>query len=367
MSGSSEAFYFFKGRVALYALLKAMGIGPEDEVLVPGFTCVVVPNAVLYLGAKPVFVDIEASTYNMDTGKLDELITGKTRAIIAQHTFGIPADMDSIVGKAKARGLYVIEDSCHAIGSKYKGGETGSFGDAAFFSSQWSKPVTTGLGGWAVVRDEALRKNMRKVYDGFKEPSPGEIAIIRLQYLVFSRLVRPSLFWFAQGAYRRLSGLGLAIGSSEKKELESEMPAGYEKKMSGWQRKLLKKKLSEIHRSITHRKTVVSLYEGFLKEAGVGTVFVPVGAEPVFLRYPVMVKDKMKALGEARKRRIEIGDWFLSPVHPCLGGWKRAGYEEGMCPVSEEVSRHVVNLPTHLRIGEREIEKIVDFIVEQNG
>ena len=126
-------FYFFKGRVALYAILKSIGIGQGDEVILPGFTCVVVPNAITYLGAKPVYIDIASVTFNIDPSKIEEKITEKTRAIIAQHTFGIPAEMDIIMEMAKKYNLYVIEDSCHAIGSKYKGKEIGTFGDASFF------------------------------------------------------------------------------------------------------------------------------------------------------------------------------------------------------------------------------------------
>lgn len=110
-NGKSNTFYFFKGRIALYAILKAMGVKAGDEVIIPGFTCVVVPNAVLYLGAKPVYVDIEAHTYNINTKRIEEKITEKTKAIIAQHTFGIPAEMDKILEIAKKHNLYVVEDS----------------------------------------------------------------------------------------------------------------------------------------------------------------------------------------------------------------------------------------------------------------
>ena len=157
---TGDRFYFFKGRVALYAILKSMGITTGDEIILPGFTCVVVANAILYLGARPVYVDIDPSTYNIDAEKIGEKITDKTKAIIAQHTFGIPADMNKITAIAKENSLYVIEDSCHAVGSRYMGREVGTFGDAAFFSSQWSKPLTTGLGGWAVINNGLLLQNM---------------------------------------------------------------------------------------------------------------------------------------------------------------------------------------------------------------
>lgn len=366
---TENTFYFFKGRVALYAILKAIGIKQGDEVILPGFTCVAVPNAIIYLGAKPVYIDIDRKTFNIDFLKLKEkLITShsssaaKPKALIVQHTFGIPAEMDSILKIAKKYNLYVIEDSCHAIGSKYRGKEVGTFGDAAFFSSQWSKPVTTGLGGWAVLNNPELKTKMDELYLDFICPSFKEAVLLRLQYLIYSKLFRPSTFWFAQSTYRMLSRFGIALGSSSNEELECKMPGGYEKKMSPWQRNLLEKELAKIHKYIEHRKEITSLYEELLKKKGIKTIKLPEHYNPVFLRYPVLVKDKIKVLEDAKKKRMEIGDWFVSPVHPNLTGWEKAGYQKGMCPIAEDVCERVINLPTHSRIGEREAIHIVEFI-----
>jgi perosamine synthetase len=357
-----DSFFFFKGRVALYAILKTIGIQLGDEVILPGFTCVVVPNAITYLGARPIYVDINPETYNIDPQKIEEKITGKTKAIIVQHTFGIPAEMDKIMDIAKKYNLYVIEDSCHAIGSKYKDKEVGTFGDAAFFSSQWSKPLTTGLGGWAIVNNLELKEGLDKIYPQFMSPSLKEVLLLRLQYFIYSKLFKPSLFWFTQNTYRKLSRLGITIGSSSNKELECEMPDGYGKKMSQWQRDLLEKKFMEINRAINHRRWVTSLYEEQLAQKGMKTVVLPKEYEPVFLRYPLLVKNKIEVLSEAQKRRIEIGDWFVSPVHPNLIGWEKVGYQKGMCPIAERICEYIINLPTSQEVGAGEIDRIVDFI-----
>lgn len=364
-----KRYYFFKGRVALYAILKAIGIRSGDEVILPGFTCVVVPNAITYLGAKPVYVDIDPETFNIDVSKLEEkLITHhlssatQPKAIIVQHTFGIPAEMDKIIEIAKKYNIYVIEDSCHALGSRYKGKEVGTIGDAAFFSSQWSKPFTTGLGGWAVINNFELKEKLEKIYQQFIYPTYKEVLLLRLQYLTYSRLFKPSLFWFTQNTYRTLSRLGITIGSSSNKELECEMPDGFEKKMSQWQRSLLEKKFVDIKRVIDHRRWISSLYEHLLKQKGIKTVDLPEDCDPVFLRYPLLVKNKKGVLNEAKKRRIEIGDWFLSPVHPNLNGWEKAGYQKGMCPIAEKICEHIINLPTHQGINEKDARKVTEFI-----
>lgn len=360
-------YYFFKGRVALYAILKAMGVGPKDEVILPGFTCIVVPNAVVYLGGKPVYVDIDANTYNIDPTLIEERITPHTKVIIAQHTFGIPAPMDKIVEIAERHGLFVIEDSCHAIGSKFRGREVGTLGDAAFFSSQWSKPVTTGLGGWATVNNENILTRMNKTYAGFITPSPKEEILLRLQHLIYIKVFRPSLFWFVRDLYRNLSYLGITIGSSSREELKCRMPEEYEKKMSRWQCSLLEKKLREIKRINHHRKWVVSLYENFLRDNAMKTVSLPEEYEPIFLRYPLRLNDKNSALQEARKRKIELGEWFLSPVHPNSDGWEQVNYRKGMCPIAETVCNQIINLPTHEGIGKKEVEHTMNFLARVLG
>lgn len=355
-------YAFFKGRVAFYAILKAIGVRAGDEVILPGFTCVVIPNAIIYHCAKPVYVDINSETFNIDPQLIEEKITEKTKAIIAQHTFGIPADMNKILHIAKKHNLFVIEDSCHALGSKYKGKEVGSFGDAAFFSSQWSKPVTTGLGGWAVINNQALRERMERIYHELSLPSNKDVLILKLQYHLYSKFFKPNLFWFARNAYRLFAKAGLAIGSSSNDELESRMPQAYQKKMSLWQENLLNLKLANINDIIEHRQWITSIYNKSLLEKGIVSIKSSEDYDPVFLRYPVMVHDKRKVLDEARRKRIELGDWFLSPVHPNLERWERVSYQKGMCPNAEKTCKHIINLPTHKRIAEEDAFKIADFI-----
>lgn len=355
-------FYFFKGRVALYAILKALGVKSGDEVIIPGFTCVAVPNAIAYLGAKPVYADICPDGYNIDPVDINKKITGKTRAVIAQHTFGIPADMDPIADITKKNRLYLVEDACHSLGSKYKGRDAGALGDAAFFSSQWSKPATTGLGGWAKSNNLKVKWRLAQEYDEIPRPSIKESSVLRTLYVLHEHFFPQPLFWIARDAYRALSKTGLAIGSSTNEELSYRMPEGYLKKMSKWQTKALEKKLAGIDGLIEHRKWVVSQYYKMLPQAGFSPAVPPKGCEPVFLRYPVSVGDKNGVLESARLNRIELGDWFVSPVHPNLTGWEKIGYEKGMCPNAEMACSQTINLPTHARIGMKEIERSINFL-----
>jgi len=297
----SNSFFFFKGRVGLYATLKAMGIQKDDEVILPGFTCVVVPNAILYCGAKPVYVDIEPKTYNINPELIESKITSKTKAIIAQHTFGIPAKMDKIIAIARKYNLYVIEDSCHAIGSKYKGKEVGSFGDAAFFSSQWSKPVTTGLGGWVKINNESIFSKLNEIYKTLKEPKLKEEISLASQYLLYNIFITPKSYLFIKKIYSFLYSKGIITGSSSPEELNCLLPMEYAKKMSNWQKKTLEKKIKNIDNIIKHRKFAMQRYEEELKKIGYSTNIFSNDYDIVYLRYPLLVKNKKKILQDALK------------------------------------------------------------------
>ena len=368
-SPPADIFTFFKGRVALHAILQAAGIGAGDQVLLPGYTCVVVPNAVLYRGAEPVYLDIAADTYNIDlaaaeAGAGTRWDPRRARVLIVQHTYGIPCDMDAVADFARRHDLLVIEDACHTLGSTYRGRPVGGFGQAAFYSSQWSKPVTTGLGGWAVVNDPALRERVREVAAGYRAPRASEVWLLYLQHLVYGVVFRPSLFWIIQDLYRRLGDLGLVIGSSTGTELACEMPADYEKLMGAPQRRRLLHLLRRSAEMIAERRRHTAVIVEALQAAGLPTVRLPDAYDPVYLRYPLQVGNKDAVLARARHRRIQLGDWFLSPVHPNRQSWEAAGYRAGLCPVAETVSRRTVNIPTGGGIRHRDLERTVAFLAE---
>ncbi len=360
---------FFKGRVALHAILKAAGIGPGDQVLLPGYTCVVVPNAINYTGAEPVYLDIEPATYNLDPRGLaaDSPSHGdpnRIRAIIVQHTYGIPCPMDQVRDFASRHNLLIIEDACHTLGSTWKGQAVGTMGDAAFFSSQWSKPVTTGLGGWAQINNEDLDQALMMILDQYHRPGLGTAILLEIQYMAFSLLNHPRLFWSLQRLYRTLGRLGLAISSSTGDELACELPEDYQRTMHPFQQRRLRRLLRRAQQSVADRKCNTAVIEEALTAAGIPTVPTTPDQDVVFLRYPVPVQHKSHALREAQSRRIKLGDWFLSPIHPNLEKWELAGYRPGSCPVAEWASRHVVNIPTDPGISSRELRRSVAFLRE---
>jgi perosamine synthetase len=149
------------GTAALHLIVKALGIGPGEEVLVPSFTFAASVNAFLYEGAVPVFVELEPDTCNLDIQDLELRITPRTRAIMAVDVFGHPADWDGLDRVAARHGLAVIDDCCEAIGAAYKGRRLGSFGAAGAFAFYPNKQMTTGEGGMIVTNDDRLAEHCR--------------------------------------------------------------------------------------------------------------------------------------------------------------------------------------------------------------
>ncbi len=149
------------GTAGLHLSLQALGIGSGDEVIVPSFAFIAAANAIRHGGATPVFGDIDPITLNLSVESIRQVLTPKTRAIMLVHTFGYPADLDSILNMARQHDLFVIEDACEAIGAEYRGQKVGSFGDVGVFSFYPNKPMTTGEGGMLVTRNGELAQTVR--------------------------------------------------------------------------------------------------------------------------------------------------------------------------------------------------------------
>jgi len=358
---------FIKGRVALYAILRAMGCAEGDEVVMPGFTCVVVAGAIRYTGAKPVFYDIDKATLQGDPNSAVKAITPRTRAVIVQHNFGGIAPLGELLGVCSERGVSIIEDCAHAIGAIHDRNPVGTIGDAAFCSLQWSKPTTTGLGGIARCKDSELARKVRGLAaKEFCEPPILTTTYLRILSSAYRRFYKPSWYWRAQGIYRWAGRAGLVQGSSSDEELNTDsMPRGYRSRFGSSRSRSLKKALEGLPNLLAHRRKIHRLYRARL--ANLGTWLPPEDAEGSLggaLRFPLLVSNRDSLLSWARTERIELGDWFNASLHPHGCEPAAFGYRSGECPVAEQVANQVVNLPTHLQVDEQEVERILEFVVK---
>ena len=150
---------------ALHLSLAALGFGPGDEAIVPAFTWISTANVVEHLGGKVVFCDVDLETFNLDVRQVESKITGRTKAILPVHLFGLAADMDPIVELARKHNLWIVEDAACGFGSKYQGSHVGTIGDAGCFSFHPRKAITTGEGGMVTTNDDSLAEKIRRLRD----------------------------------------------------------------------------------------------------------------------------------------------------------------------------------------------------------
>jgi dTDP-4-amino-4,6-dideoxygalactose transaminase len=360
--GSPGCFLLAKGRVGLYVGLRALGLPPGSKVLMPGYTCVVVPSAVQYAGLRPAYVDVDPRTYNIAPALLKEA-PRDVSAVVVQHTYGIPADVAAVGRWAASGNLPMIEDCCHAFGTRVDGRLCGAVGDFAFMSGQWNKPFSTGLGGMLLVNKAALAERVQRILDEEAvAPGPLKSLVLAGQLLAHDLLVRPSTAGRLMQWYRRFTRWGLAVGSSSESELKGEMPKRYLATMAECQARRGLRELRRIQENISHRKRMTAFYHAELPRLGFAPLGVPAAEDMPLLRYPLRVANKEEVLVRAVDARVEIGSWFEIPLHPAGTRMEDFGYIEGMCPEAERASREVVNLPTHLKVDQRTAEKTLDFL-----
>ena len=180
--GVPHAVALSSGTAGLHLGLLALGIGEGDEVILPSFTFIAAANAVLHARARPVFVDVDAHSLNLDPEKVERAITPRTRAILAVHTFGVPADMAPLMAIARKHGLRVIEDACEAIGAEYRGQRVGGLADLGVFAFYPNKPITTGEGGMVTTRDAGVAETIRALRNQGRRPGDGWLGHSLLGY-----------------------------------------------------------------------------------------------------------------------------------------------------------------------------------------
>jgi dTDP-4-amino-4,6-dideoxygalactose transaminase len=356
---ANQIFLYWKGRVALYAILKAMDIKEGDEVIVPAFTCVVVPNAILYLKAKPVYVDISADNYNMNIDLLENSITDKTKVILCQNTFGLSSNIKQILRIAKKYNLFTIEDCAHGFGGYYDGKPNGSYCDAAFYSTQWNKPFSTGIGGFLVVNENELNDSVRLLEQQKVKPTFKEHIYLSSLLILNKYLINRFTYWFLLKLYRVLSKKNLVIGSNRGEELsEVRMHDNYFKDISSVQVKAGLKELTRLNNLNRLRIKNAKAYTNFLKSKYKTYVNEKLFENHLFLKYPILVKDRDFFLRLAEEDKISLGDWFLSPLHPVREKLEQWEMKREMYPVANQISEKILNLPTDVKVN----TQVIDFL-----
>ena len=272
----SHAASVCNGTVALHVALIALGVGKDDEVIVPTLTYIASVNAIAYTGAKPVFVDSLPDTWQIDIEDVKKKITSKTKAIMAVHLYGHPCKMDKLVKIAKENNLFLIEDCAEAIGTKYKGKHVGTFGDISTFSFFGNKTITCGEGGMVVTNDETLHDRLIR-YKG-------------------QGLAKDREYWHDVVGYNyRMTNIQAAIGLAQLEQVETFLTK--KKQIANWYKERLNGLPVEFHKEcgdvnhsywmcsiLTDKAEIRDELRKFLKEEGIETrpLFYPVHTMPMY-------------------------------------------------------------------------------------
>jgi perosamine synthetase len=324
--GVSHGIATTSGTTALHLALASLGVGPGDEVILPSFTMMSTAFAVIYCGARPVLVDAEPDTWNMNPDLIEEKITRRTKVLLPVHLYGHPCDMDPILRLARLHDLSVVEDAAEAHGAEYRRRKAGSIGDIGCFSFYANKIITCGEGGMVVTKDDAIAEKARSLKD-----------------LAFDR---------------------------ERRFLHTDI--GYNYRMTNIQAAIGLAQLERIDEMVERRRNHAMRYNQLL--AGVPGIQRPVEmpwARNVYWMYSLLIHDEfgmgreelMKLLEE---RGVESRTFFF-PMHEQPVFRRMKIFPDGRYPVAENLGRRGLYLPSSSGLSDDEIRYVCDVLIEAAG
>jgi dTDP-4-amino-4,6-dideoxygalactose transaminase len=305
------------GTEALWLALLGLGIGPGDEVITAPNTFIATAEAISFCGAKPIFVDVDENTYNMNPALVEETITPRTKAIIPVHLFGQMADMDPIMEISKKRGIFVIEDAAQAHGAEYKGRRAGSIGDAGCFSFYPGKNLGAyGEAGAVVTNDEELDQKIRMLRDH------GQAKKYHHTYI------------------------------------------GWNSRMDGIQGAILSVKLKHLEKWTESRRRNAKIYDELLQE--VPEVVTPqemTYGKHVYHLFAIRTAERDRMIAALAEKEIFCGIHYPIPVH-LLDAYKSLNLRKGSFPVAEKSASEFVSLPMFPELTREKIEFVVRGVKE---
>jgi len=320
--GLARAVAVNSGTSALHLLVRALGLGPGDEMITSPFTFIASANCALFEGARPVFVDIDETTWNMDAERIEPAVTGNTKLLLPVHIFGRPMPMDRVMEIGLARGIPVVEDACESIGATYQGRLAGAFGLATTFAFYPNKQMTTGEGGMIVTDDEPLADLCVSLRNQGRDAGAGWLAHARLGYNY------------------RLSDINCALGISQ---------------------------LARLGEFIEARARVAERYLEQL--ADIEELVLPppyTDGKMSWFVFVVRLADRFTqeqrdaVLADLRDQGITCSNYF-TPVH-LQPFYADLGYRPGDFPVCEKVAARTLALPFYNRLTEADQDLVVESL-----
>jgi dTDP-4-amino-4,6-dideoxygalactose transaminase len=308
--GSQQAVALNSGTAALHAALLALGIGKNDEILVPSFTFLATANAVVASGARPVFVDIKKSDYTIDPDDLEKKVTSRSKAVIPVHLYGHTADMKRIGEIANKHSLHVIEDACQSLGSTYNGKQTGSMGEIGCLSFYASKVLTSGEGGAIVTNSKELADRIRMIRN----------------------------HGMLEGYDTRIFGLNLRM---------TEISAA-----------IAKVQMRKMKKMLQIRKKNAIMLTKLLRDLGMVLPKEGDGSRYNWYLYTVAIEDRDNVMKKLNTLGIGATVYYRTPVHRT----PFYAYSNASLPNTEWAASHVLSLPVHPLVSANDIKYIANAL-----
>jgi dTDP-4-amino-4,6-dideoxygalactose transaminase len=304
------------GMSALELGMRALGIGPGDEVITPAGSFIASSSAISFTGAKPVWVDVDSLTYNIDPDLIEAAITPRTKAIMVVHLYGQPAEMDRVLEVAARHGLPVVEDACQSHGARYRGRRTGSMSAFAAFSFYPSKNLGAyGDAGALTTNDAALAEKVRMMRNY------GQRAKYDHVYLAWNR------------------------------------------RMDSMQAAVLRIKLRHLDDWNQARRHIASVYGELLASSGAALPHSSPQAEHVYHLYVVQVAERQRVIAELNGHGIGTGIHYPVPIH-LQEAYRDRGFRAGAFPVTEAAAKRVLSLPMYPELADEDVRRVADALGE---
>lgn len=324
-------------QIALAALIEKHGYEAGDEVLVPAITFVATSNIVLQLNLKPVFVDVDPLTYNINPSEIEKHITPRTKAIIPVHMFGLPCDMDPIMEIARKHNLQVIEDSCETMFVKYKGRSVGTFGDYACFSTYVAHLLITGVGGIVTMKDESDERMLRSIMQHGRDTIYLNIDDDDQYEEEFIQSLVQRRFSFVRMGYSyRITELEGALGLAALEETDSMMAS---------------------------RKKIAEAYTSYLSEFQdvIQLPHTPNGCEHAFMMYPLLLKKGNRDEYALYLEKNGVETRYMMPLLNQPYYIKLFGNLEDQYPVAGTINRNGLYIPCHQGMDEDDVKHVYEL------
>ncbi len=356
-----SAITFNAGRSGLLAILKNLNLQPGDEVMLQAFTCVAVPNSVLWADLTPIYVDVD-ERLNFDVSQARGKITSRTKVIIVQHTFGMSADMEGIIAFSRENNLILIEDCAHAMGARYNGKLLGTFGLAACFSFGRDKIISSVFGGVVITSDNELASKLKQYHESLPNVSKAWV----LQQLLHPLICCVALYFYNTLNLGKIilflaQTMGLLSTPIYPQEKKARQPNIFPQKYPNALASLALLQLQRLEAFNIKRISIAQKYLTNLKN--VKNIKLPqVNLGDICLRFNIFVENPDKLREYTHRNKIILGSWYSHVIDPHGVDRYKLGYTHRSCPQAEKAAACSINLPTYPMLKNQQVDAVCDTL-----